>query len=79
MINYKIGKYILSHDSYMKLMGVKDESKYPGFSNDPLDAFRDLFHDLKNYGSDFISGSGENFIKYAKQLNDNPNMFKGLP
>ncbi len=76
---YKIGDLSLDHDVYMKFLGVHGKSKYPGFGKDLLDAFRDLHYDLENFLGDFLSGSGQDFIKYAKDFQRSPNIFKGLP
>jgi hypothetical protein len=42
----------------MRYTGHSSEAKYPGFSSDPLQAFRDLASDLVNFGTDFLSGDG---------------------
>jgi hypothetical protein len=53
------------------LLGKNGGSQYPGFSEDPLDGFRDLSYDLSHFCGDFLSGSGEEFegcvIKAAEQ------------
>jgi hypothetical protein len=75
---YKIGNHELEHSNYMKFLGVKEKSKYPGFSDDPIDAFRHLAYDLKNFCADFIEGDGKNFMRYTLELKSNPNKFRGL-
>jgi hypothetical protein len=44
--------------AYVRVYG---KNQYPGFSNDPLHAFKDLLYDLKTFAKDFISGSGNEF------------------
>jgi hypothetical protein len=77
LINYSIYNTQLFHTDYMKLLGVK-KNHYPGFSNDPFQAFRDLLYDLENYAGDFISGDGIEFQNLADKLLQNPDMFKGF-
>ena len=40
----------------MRELGVRNQCHYPGFSDDPIAAFRDLAHDL-GFADDFLSGS----------------------
>jgi hypothetical protein len=63
LVKYHIGNISLSHEDYMSYVAGKGNSKYPGFSSDPYDGFRHLADDLKNYAKDFLSGTGEEFIK----------------
>jgi hypothetical protein len=52
-VRYHCGTKSVSHKNYMKALGVIDQCQYPGFSNDPLDGFRSLKHDIAKFGSDF--------------------------
>jgi len=74
LVTYHIGGLSLTHEAYMRAaLGPREKNKYPGFSNDPLDAFRDLASDLRNFCVDFLDGSGEQFAKYvesAREYND---------
>src|SRR5271169_5470471 len=56
LVRYHVGNQIASHESYMRELGVLDQRHYPGFSEDPAAAFRDLAHDL-GLADDFLSGS----------------------
>lgn len=56
LVRYHVGDQSASHDSYMRELGVKNQCHYPGFSDDPIAAFRDLAHDL-GFADDFLSGS----------------------
>lgn len=78
LVTYHINKYKLPHDIYMKFLGVHNKSLYPGFSNEPLDGFRHLKHDLENFCSDFLIGDGRKFKDFAKEYNNDPNKFKGF-
>ena len=68
----------LRHVDYMR--ALKARNQYPGFSDDPLDGFRHLLHDLEQYASDFIDGPGDEFarcVREAERLNAVPG-FKRL-
>jgi hypothetical protein len=57
MVAYHVGEHVLSHEAYMRALGASPDSiRYPGFSNDPLDAFRDLASDLEQFASEFTIG-----------------------
>jgi len=61
-------------------LGPSAGNRYPGFSDDPLDAFRGLLHDLERYASDFLVGSGRDFercYRESERLNEVPG-FKRL-
>jgi len=56
LVTYSIGEVEVSHEAYMRELGVRSECRYPGFSEDPLDGFRHLASDLKSRTADFLSG-----------------------
>lgn len=56
LVRYHVGDQSASHESYMRQLGVWDQCRYPGFSNDPAVAFHDLAHDLR-MADDFLSAS----------------------
>jgi hypothetical protein len=67
LVTYHVGNLSLSHEDYMwSVMGKRGASHYPGFSNDPLDGFRDLRRDLEEYGAAFLTGPDSDFLKCAK-------------
>jgi len=43
---YSVGDQCAGHECYMRELGVWNRCRYPGYSDDPLDAFRCLAHDL---------------------------------
>lgn len=45
----------VTHKPYMRRLGVWEHCKYPGFSLEPMQAFRDLAHDL-TLTHDFLTG-----------------------
>ena len=66
LVTYHLGDLSLAHTSYMRaLLGKNGGNQYPGFSDDPLDGFRHLRHDLSHFCVDFLSGSGEEFGRYV--------------
>jgi hypothetical protein len=52
---YHGGDQSAFHESYMRELGVWDQCRYPGFSEDPAASFHDLAHDL-GLADDFLSG-----------------------
>jgi|SRR6185503_4264628 len=66
LVTYHLDSCSATHESYMReLLGTGGTLRYPGFSDDPLDAFRDLAHDLENFAADFLTGSGEVLARAA--------------
>jgi len=69
LVTYHIGDLALAHTLYMVALGVAKEAAYPGFSDDPLAAFRDLSHDLEQLvAGDFLDGSGISFQHAAARV-----------
>jgi hypothetical protein len=67
LVTYHMGTLAISHVAYMRsLLGSRGGNKYPGFSDDPLDCFRDLAFDLETFSTDFLVGSGEEFARCVK-------------
>lgn len=56
LVCYHLGEQSVSHEAYMRELGVWDQCLYPGFSADPMRAFNDLAHDLC-FADDFLVGS----------------------
>ena len=67
LVTYHIGDVSVSHDAYLRAL-TKGEggNQYPGFSDDPLDGFRHLAHDLQKFCDDFLSGDGKVLIAAAQ-------------
>jgi len=70
LVTYHIGAASVSHDAYLRAL-TKDEggNQYPGFSDDPLNGFRHLAHDLQKFCSDFLSGDGGVLLAAAQDQN----------
>src|SRR4051794_33153215 len=54
IVNYGIGDARLEHRPYMELLGVREQTAYPGFSDDPVDGFRHLRPDLERFAGAFL-------------------------
>jgi hypothetical protein len=63
LVAYHVGAMSLSHEDYMRYVVRNGQAQYPGFSDDPMDGFKHLAHDLVEYCGDFLSGSGDEFRK----------------
>ena len=66
LVTYHCGPLSATHESYMRqLLGDGGAHRYPGFSDDPLDGFRHLAHDIENFAGDFLTGSCEVLARAA--------------
>lgn len=57
LVRYHVGTESASHEWYMRELGVRERCRYPGFSEDPKDAFLGLAHDLE-FADDFLTSTG---------------------
>ncbi len=79
LVTYHIGALTITHQDYMRaLLGKNGANKYPGFSDDPLDAFRDLKYDLANFCNDFLDGKGEELERCVTKAREQPKGFRAL-
>ena len=51
----------LLHEDFAHAAVGRGQARYPGFSDDPLDGFRDLATDLVRFGSVFLAGTTAEF------------------
>lgn len=80
MVTYHLGSDWISHYEYMlSVLGKPGLSHYPGFSSDPLDAFRDLRDDLKDYCNEFLEGTDETFLLRIKNARSRGTSTPKLP
>jgi len=56
LVTYHFADQSASHESYMRELGVWEQCRYPGFSDDAAAPFHGLAHDLE-FAKDFLSGS----------------------
>ena len=57
LVAYESGDRYVSHEDFMRVVAPLGAAHYPGFSDDPLQAFRDVMEDLRDYGTAFVSGT----------------------
>ena len=50
-----------SREDFMRVAATGAKPHYPGFSEDPLDGFRRLANDLRDFGNAFLVGTDEAF------------------
>jgi len=55
LVRYHAASRSVSHEGYMRELGIWEQCEYADFSAEPLDAFRGLAHDL-GFASDFLAG-----------------------
>jgi hypothetical protein len=64
---YHVDNFRMSHEEYLKVLGAWEIRRYPGFTDDPLEPFRQFLHDLRAITSDFVVGQTEEFVRVAAQ------------
>lgn len=70
-VRYHLGSESISHEEYMcSVLEKPNLSHYPGFSNDPLYAFRHLRDDLLNHCTEFLEGSDEAFHRRIESAHE---------
>jgi hypothetical protein len=80
MVTYHLGSRSMSHQEYMKsVLGRPNASHYPGFSSDPLDAFRDLYLDLEEHCTEFLEGSDDRLLHRIDEAQAQPSDKPMLP
>jgi hypothetical protein len=67
LVSYHFGEFKISHEDYMEQIG--GNNKYPGFSENPIDAFHDLAFDLENFCDVFVHGKRQEFEEIVKRNN----------
>jgi hypothetical protein len=64
LVTYHFGEASMDHQAYMRaLLGDAGGSKYPGFSDKPLDAFGELAVDLQSFAMAFLNNDAEEFMR----------------
>jgi hypothetical protein len=60
------GNRDIPHEWYMRAkLGPAGGNAYPGYSNDPLDGFRHLVHDLEHHCAEFLYGTDDEWRAVA--------------
>ena len=60
-VRYRVDAATLLHEDFARAAVGRGQARYPGFSDDPLDGFRDLATDLVRFGSVFLAGTTAEF------------------
>ena len=83
LVTYHLGDLQVPHEAFVRTVhGASGGNAFPGFSNDPLDGFRHLRHDLERYGAAFLRGTDEELRsllrRTVEQEQRRPRGFKAL-
>ena len=65
LVRYHEGDLSLSHENFLKGLGVWGRHHYPGFTSDPVEPFRQLRDDLREFAGDFLQGKMDQFKQLA--------------
>jgi hypothetical protein len=80
LVTHYVGSSSLSHEDYIwSVLGQRFASSYPEFSEDPLQAFRDLKSDIDRHVADFLSGSDDDFLQHVHRAAQLKNAQGQLP
>jgi hypothetical protein len=60
-VRCRVDAATLFHDNFARAAVGRGQARYPGFSDDPLDGFRDLATGLVRFGSVVIAGTTAEF------------------
>lgn len=60
-VRYRVDAATLLHEDFARAGVGRGQARYPGFSDDPLDGFRDLATDLVRFGSVFLADTTGEF------------------
>jgi len=75
LVKYRVAGRSLTHADYVRAVqatGATAQAEYPGFSDDPVDAFRHLAHDLEHFGQVFYDGSEAAFAALHTWVGEHP-------
>jgi hypothetical protein len=73
LVTYHLGEEDLAHEDVMRVVLRRvRKNAYPGFSEDPLDGFRHLRHDLEHFAAPFLTGSDAEFKSIVEEARLDP-------
>jgi hypothetical protein len=65
MVTYHVAESLLTHEELVRaakgLLAISGDPEYPGFSDDPREAFPRLRRDIERFGQCFVAGTVEEF------------------
>ena len=68
LVAYHFGEMTIAHEAYVwAVTGKRHAGAYPGFSDDPLEAFRGLASDLQEFFGVFLKGDSMGFASICKE------------
>ena len=68
LVTYHVGAQALGHEAYLRALGIRPgDHRYPGFSDDPLEGFRHLVHDVGAFMSEFVTGDAATLRRAAPE------------
>lgn len=80
LVSYHLDSLSMSHQEYMcSVLGKPNASHYPGFSSDPMDAFRDLQFDIEAHCCDFLEGTDDQLLRRFEDAHARLSHKIGLP
>ncbi len=80
MVTYNLGLRSMSHQEYMhSVLRRPNASHYPGFSSDPVDAFRHLYLDLEEHCAEFLEGTDDCLLQRIDAAHDRQRNSQTLP
>src|SRR6266851_3186058 len=64
LVTYHFDGRSVDHECYMRaVLGDAGGNRYPGFSEDPLSAFKNLAYDLESFAAGFLNGDSKEFAR----------------
>lgn len=84
MVSYHVASPSMTHEELVRaakgLLAISGEAGYPGFSADPLEAFRHLRRDIERFARCFTAGTDAEFqaLRHWAQTHPKATGFAGL-
>jgi hypothetical protein len=75
LVSQRIDDLVVMHDDFMRALIGPKGGRYPGSSDDPLEAFRLLRTDLELHCRDFLKGGGREWQSVAEAALLDPRRF----
>ena len=72
LVAYRFAERYADHEDLLRLQAQGVRLAYPGFSDDPLDGFRDLASDLTRFGHVFLGGTDLELTTAFDQVDASP-------